>query len=224
MVQLQNETNMVAVVWPRLLIFIALCLISIEALQVGRVVSRFRQSFRLHNKVLSGGKHGAGFKFLPVVRGSPEEHLPRIIHIAGFYPNLSVEQVLAPTSPPQPEPGTWNYDFPDPDGPQLGTVAVPGSDVITDCIDPVALIALNTDLGIAYSEEVECVVVIDRGDRVFTPDKFFLFETPDGSLSIEWMKKHDPAYNIIGRVELTMMPWAKSMTPKATGFLEEDDG
>lgn len=38
--------------------------------------------------------------------------------------------------------------------------------VITDCIDPVVVITKNTALGVSVVEEVEMMVVIDRGSTL----------------------------------------------------------
>lgn len=182
-----------------------------------------RSSSKLRISLARTGQHGTGFKYLPLLRGSPDEHFPRIIHIAGVYPELTLEEVLAPHSPPAGDPGTWMYDFADPEGPQLGTVAIPGSEAITDCIDPVAIISKNTALGITYAEEVECLVVVDRGDLRFFNDKFYLCKTSTNKLIIQWMERQDPSYEIVGRVVLCMVPHVQGAMPKKSGFLEEDD-
>jgi hypothetical protein len=107
---------------------------------------------------------GQNFKYLPIHKGSDEEHFPRIMPIAGVYPSITYEQLMAPRSSEASDPGQWAYEFTDPDGPQIGTVALPGSDTITNCIDPVVVISKNTDLGVTVIEEVEMIVVVDRGD------------------------------------------------------------
>eukprot|EP01036_Dinobryon_divergens_P036532 gene36532-47589_t len=171
------------------------------------------------------GGHNQDFKFLPMIRGSQDEHFPRIIHIAGVYPNLTPEQLLAPISNPAAPPGAWTYEFADPDGPQLGTVALPGSEIITDCIDPVVVITKNTALGVAVVEEVEMMVVIDRGDRDWSEDNFFIFQTPENELAIQWSDSDylDDGYEILGRVVLCSVPFTNKMKKKPTGFMEEDD-
>jgi hypothetical protein len=168
------------------------------------------------------GKHGSNFKYLPILQGDPDEPFPRIIHIAGIYPHLTVEQLFAPVSPQGASAGAWSYDFGDPDGPQLGSVALPGSGVITACIDPVVVIAKNSDLGVAAVEEVEMIVVIDRGDRDFVTGKFYIFLTPEQTLDIRWMETLEEGYTVLGRVALCAMPFTESMRPKATGFLEDE--
>ena len=46
------------------------------------------------------------------------------------------------------EVGSWQYDFTDPEGPQMGTVAVPGSPIATDMDDPCIIVAQSDALGI----------------------------------------------------------------------------
>jgi len=173
---------------------------------------------------MQGGTHGQNFKFLPVIRGSMDEHFPRIIPIAGVFPDISVEQVLAPYSSPGAPVGQWTYEFTDPDGSQLGTVALPGSTVITDAIDPVVLIAKNTILNVKCVDEVEMIVVVDRGDTQFFSGEFFLFHDPRGQqLTIEWFEKKPTHLQIVGRILQCAMPMTEAMRPVKTGFLEEDD-
>jgi hypothetical protein len=65
---------------------------------------------------MKSGGHSQNFKFLPLLRGTKTVHFPRIMHIAGVYPELSPEDLLGPTSNPAADAGEWAYDFPDAEG------------------------------------------------------------------------------------------------------------
>lgn len=114
------------------------------------LIGRGNRLNRVSSLAMKYGGHNENFKFLPMIRfdslisfyteyaylstyfiisGTEDEHFPRIIHIAGVFPNLTPEQLLAPISSPAAPAGSWTYEFADPDGPQLGTVALPGSKV-----------------------------------------------------------------------------------------------
>lgn len=149
-------------------------------------------------------------------------HFPRIIQIAGMYPDITPEELMAPISTPAASPGLWMYDFPDADQPQQGTVAIPGSPAITGCVDPVVMITSNTVLGVQLKEDVEMLVVVDRGDRYFTPECFFVFRTPENQLLVQWADKVEPGYEILGRVALCTVPYMRSSAPTDTGFAEND--
>ena len=71
------------------------------------------------------------------------------------------------------------YDFQDSESATKGTVAIPGSELVTEACDPIVLIAKSTDLGISIPEEVEVLIVVDRGDTDWMSEHFFLFRTPD---------------------------------------------
>jgi hypothetical protein len=172
---------------------------------------------------MKAGGHGEGFRYLPMQKGGRRDHFPRIIQIAGVYPDLTPEELYAPTSAPAAKVGSWTYDFSDPEGPQLGTVAVPGSEVVTRSIDPVAIISKSTDLGIGLAEEVEMLVVIDRGDRDWNPEKFFIVRTPENRLRIQWFDMLEPGYDILGKVVVSFVPFIASMAPAETGFAEADE-
>ncbi len=122
--------------------------------------------------------HGTGSRFLSVTQLKGDELMPRIIQIAGacargravpvpchvrssplptktthptppgVYPGLTVQELLAPTSTESPSYGRWAYDFSDPEGPQMGTVALPASSLVHACVDPVVVIANNDALNI----------------------------------------------------------------------------
>ena len=177
------------------------------------------ESFQLSMK--SGG-HAQNFRFLPLLRGSKSFHFPRIIQIAGVFPGLTLEELMAPTSSPPASAGHWNYDFPDSDRPEQGTVAIPGSPAITDCIDPVVIISSNEALGVQLTESTEILVVVDRGDKYFTPECFYVFRKPDDSLVVQWSDKIEDGYEVLGRVALCTVPYIASMATKSTGFAESD--
>jgi hypothetical protein len=191
-------------------------------MQIDSLSTNWRRSIKTQLNMKSGG-HGEHFRFLPLVRGTNEDHFPRIIKIAGVYPDITLEQLLAPTSNPASAVGTWSYDFSDPEGPQLGTVAIPGSSVVTDCIDPVVLIAKNTDLGVSSVEDYEMLVVIDRKDKEFSREHFYLFKTPENNMLIQWCDNIPNRFEIVGKVAVCFTPYLKSMQPKRTGWLEDDE-
>lgn len=138
---------------------------------------------------------------------------------------------MAVKSEPAPEPGQWTYDFSDPDGPQLGTVAIEGNTVVAMCDDPVAVIAEHTSLGVplpkAITEAVDLVVLVDRAATWFADRKFLLFALP-GSTELTigaFPTKNDlpEGAEIMGQVVLCQIPWLPSMKPTKSGFLEVDE-
>ena len=172
---------------------------------------------------MKGGLHGDGFRYLQIEQGKRLTNFPRIIPIAGVYPEITPEQLLAPAAASEAKFGSWSYDFSDPAGPQLGTVAIPASRVMTECIDPVAVIAPNRALGVKIVEDVEMIIVIDRADRRFNPDEFFIFRTPDDQLSIQWMDEVEDGYEVMGKVITSMSPFVPGMYKEKSGFAEDDD-
>ena len=171
--------------------------------------------------MLASGRHGDNFKYMSVIQGSKSEHFPRIVQIAGLYPGLTPEELMAPSSSPAAEPGFWTYSFPDPEDPNVGVIAVPGSDVVSDCLDPVAVIAKSPSLGFK-GDEVEMVVIIDRADTDFVSGEFYAFQTFENQVEILWADRVDGFSAVLGKVVLCMAP-ADRNAPLPSGFLEDDD-
>ena len=115
------------------------------------------------------------------------------------------------------------YDFSDPNGPQLGTVALPPSDVVTKAIDPVALISTCAALGLKVIDDLETVVVIDRGDRLFSQGKFYAFRTPENNVLVQWSDRVEPGFEVLGKVILCTVPWAEGLRSPKSGFVEDDE-
>jgi hypothetical protein len=186
--------------------------------------SKFENLIQSKTKIHALGLHGQNFKYLSIIKGKQSVHFPRTVPIAGVYPELTPEDILAPAQAPLIVPGQFAYDFSDPSGPQLGTVAVPGSDTITFADDPIAIITRNENIGIKLNGDgAEVVLIVDRDDKKFNSDMFYAFRNPNNEVEIGSLDKLLPGYTIMGRVILTMVPMVKGDKKQATGFLEDED-
>eukprot|EP00980_Cylindrotheca_fusiformis_P014490 scaffold3875_cov123-Cylindrotheca_fusiformis.AAC.10 len=179
---------------------------------------------------MSGSLHGENSCFLPLKQLEQDYYAPRIIQIAGAYPGLSKEEFFAVSSEPAPPEGQWTYDFSDPDGPQLGTVALDGSNIVSACEDPVVIIAEHTSLAVplpdVIKEPVDLILVVDRAANRFSERKFLVINQPGTGLTIgAFPTKQDlpDGCEILGQVILCQIPWLPSMKKTKTGFLEVDE-
>lgn len=150
--------------------------------------------------------------------------------IAGSYPGVTREDYFAVTSEETPVQGQWTYDFSDPDGPQLGTVAIESSNVVACAEDPVVLIAEHTSIGVplpeVITEPVDIIVLIDRAANTFAERKFLVLDSPERGVTIGAFPSRTDLptdCEIIGQVVLCQVPWLPSMKPTKTGFLEADE-
>ena len=179
---------------------------------------------------VAGSLHGEQSCFLPLQQLDQDYYAPRIVQIAGAYPGLTVQEFNAVSSEEAPVPGQWTYDFSDPDGPQVGTVAIEGSQVMHGCDDPVAIIAEHTSLGVplpaTLTDPVDVIVVVDRARNTFAERKFLVIDNPASGIEIgAFQTKTDiPAGSaILGHVLLVQIPWLPAMKPTKSGFMEEDE-
>jgi len=162
-----------------------------------------------------GNLHGQNACFLPLKQLDQDYHSPRIIQIAGAYPGLSFEEFNAVKSQPSAAVGQWGYDFSDPQGPQLGTVALEGSLLLSSCEDPVAIIAEHTSLGLQLPNElvdpVDLIALVDRSLKTFTERYFLVIKTPECSeVTIEAyasIAELPAGGEILGHVLLVQVPW-----------------
>lgn len=185
---------------------------------------------RLYSKT-TARKHGQDACFLPLKQLGQDYFAPRIIQIAGAYPGLTKQDLMAVTSEDAPELGQWTYDFSDPDGPQLGTVAIEGSQLVHDVVDPAVIIAEHFSIGITLpkviTEPVDLIVLVDRAEKGYAERKFMVLQVPgnEGVVIGAYPTKRDmpEGAEILGRVELVQVPWLPSMAPTKTGFMEADE-
>jgi hypothetical protein len=181
----------------------------------------------------SGNLHGENSCFLPLLKLDQDYFYPVIVPIAGTYPGITKDELQAVSSVNFPEQGQWNYDFSDPEGPQLGTVSIPGAPVVYNCVDPVVVISEHTKLGVelpkSITEPVDLICLVDRSRNYFEERQFLLLDVPgnvDGSLLIAAFsaKKDIPeGSTIVGHVVQVQIPWLPAMKSTKTGFMEEDE-
>ena len=178
----------------------------------------------------TGSLHGEQSCFLPLQQLDQDYYAPRIVQIAGAYPGITAEEIAAVTSEEAPVPGQWTYDFSDPDGPQLGTVAIEGSQVVHDCDDAVAIIAEHPSLGVplpeTLTEPVDVIVLVDRARNYFSERKFLVIDNPAAGVEIgafQTKAEIPEGSTILGQVVLVQMPWLPAMKPTKSGFMEEDE-
>jgi len=163
---------------------------------------------------------------MPLVQLNDEDISPRIIQIAGVYPGITADELMAPQSAPAARHGMWQFDFSDPDGPQMGTVALGPNNAVHLAKDPVVLVTQSAELGLSLSNDVETevLVMLDRGETDFESDKFLAVAGPDGSVTIRWYDALPDGYSILGRVVYVTIPYLSSMATAKSGFAEDDDG
>jgi len=183
------------------------------------------------NPLSASNVHGEASCFLPLAQMDQDYYAPRIVQIAGSYPGITAEEIQAVSSEPSPDMGQWSYDFSDPDGPQVGTVAVDGSERVHSVDDPVVIIAEHPSMGIStlppeLVDPVDLIVLVDRARPTFAERKFLVVNTPDEGVTIgAYTTKADlpPNCSILGQVVLVQIPWLPCMKKTKTGFMEEDE-
>mmetsp|Transcript_7784 Transcript_7784/g.9725 ORF Transcript_7784/g.9725 Transcript_7784/m.9725 type:complete len:215 (-) Transcript_7784:8-652(-) len=197
---------------------------------IGRTWSFAGFSKKLHRTtqsrlMMNSGNHGEGSRFLPLSQIEGDEPAPRIVQVAGLYPGVTREEVMAPKSYPAAPMGMWQFDFSDPDGPQMGTVALQPSENVQMAEDPVVLVGPSSALGLSLRNniETEVLILIDRADCHFVDNRFFLFARQDGSTVIQWSDSLEPGEVVLGRVILVTVPHVEGMERQNSGFMEESD-
>jgi hypothetical protein len=136
---------------------------------------------------------------LPFFRLESEEELPRLMPVVGHFPLTLADFKAVPMVDEEGAFGVVKY---------AGTcawVAVPGWQVILRAEDPVALLAPVQDLEPDLPQPTEEVlVIIDRAQRQWNPDSYFLTAASD-SLQVTWFTDA-PEQKLLGQVILVMRP------------------
>jgi hypothetical protein len=204
-----------------------------------------------NNNNVGGNLHGNNACFLPLQQLEQDTYTPRIVYIAGSYPNamLSVQDIVnTPSAEASPTLGQWTYTFPNNNNNNMNPildatgettndnyaaamVALEGSNLVASCVDPIIVIAEHESLGIqlpaAITEPVDLLVLVDREQKFFGERKFLLLHLPDTDtirIAAYHTREEIPVgATILGQVVQVTVPWLPSMAPTKTGFLEADE-
>lgn len=75
----------------------------------------------------------------------------------------------------------------------------------------------------SFFQVTEMLVVVDRANREFELNKFFLWDTPDAGLQVRYFEGEiTPGFECVARVGIVLAPFLPSMVKKSSGFEEED--
>ena len=159
------------------------------------------------------GMHGTGSRFMPLSSVSKDSS-PAVVCVAGVYPGITAEQLRAPQPVPFAPPGKWNYHMMQPDAAPGGFVAIPGSVLLDNSPDTVAVVCMSPDIGVEFpdGQEHECLALIDRSDeavvnpQAFDHQAFYALADPSGAIQIRWMNVLPADWSVEGRVLFTLMP------------------
>lgn len=136
------------------------------------------------------GSHGSGFRFMPMSTMPPEPS-PVLVCLAGAYPGLTIEQLLAPQPLPFAPKGKWIYHRLTGDAVPTGFVVLPGSALLDAHPNSVGVVCSSTSLGLELldGESHEVITLIDRSPQVeFDNTLFYAFGDGEGKVHIRWME------------------------------------
>ena len=88
------------------------------------------------------GQHGTGSRFMPLTTVARDSS-PAVVCVAGVYPGLTADQMRAPQPVPFAPPGRWNYHMLTGAAAPGGFVAIPGSVLLDESPDTVAVVCMR---------------------------------------------------------------------------------
>mmetsp|Transcript_8997 Transcript_8997/g.12490 ORF Transcript_8997/g.12490 Transcript_8997/m.12490 type:complete len:217 (+) Transcript_8997:59-709(+) len=189
--------------------------------EITRIISQ-RAETRSENEM---GLHGSSFCFIPLEQLDSDLSWPRILRVAGAYPGVTVDEIKNAALPPAPgDKGNWIYEFPDTFGAEYGMIAVPGSDILDSCQEPIVLVASAQSLGLQLrNPDTEVLCVCDRSQTDFSDRSFFAFADSNSNVSIGRFDHFDASFEVLARLVLVFLPFDPSTMAKSGTWLEEGD-
>lgn len=146
------------------------------------------------NQPINFRKHNESSRFLHFSRIEAEEYSPRILTVAGLVPGLTTEEFrTAPSMLLNKRPSKGNVFITKPPDTFTGElIALPGSDVLNSCRDPVVVLA-NPDevaaieLPVAQGDVVALLVDRNISENDFSSKNFYLWDV-NGLVHIGWLE------------------------------------
>jgi hypothetical protein len=137
---------------------------------------------------------------LPAYRLESDAELPALIPVAGALPLTPAEFQAVPVTVPEAPFSIVKFSG-------VGAWApIPGWQVVLQAEDPVGILAEVRQLPNVSNpnSEEQVLVVVDRGDRQWTDQHYFLIATND-TVTLQWSET-EPAGKVLGRLLLVMRP------------------
>ena len=139
---------------------------------------------------------------LPAYRLESDAELPAMIPVAGALPLTPAEFQAVPVTVPEPPFSIVKFSG-------AGAWApIPGWQVVLQAEDPVGILAEVRQLPNVSNpnSEEQVLVVIDRGDRQWTDQHYFLItDDDDDTVTLQWSET-EPTGKVLGRLVLVMRP------------------
>lgn len=156
------------------------------------------------------GLNGYKNRFIYQDYGSRQMDTAVLLAVAGAYPGLTAQQLLAPIAPPHPEPGKWNFHILTTEAAPGGYVALHDQEAQLSKEHPnvVVVVCTMSSLGFEPPEGIdhEILAVVDRDDiavqvpQAFSPEFFYTFADTDGVVQIRTVDEIPAGWSIVGRV------------------------
>ena len=170
------------------------------------------------------GAHGTGFRFMPMSSMNRDDS-PVLLCLAGAYPGITADQLMAPSPLPFAPKGKWTYHRLTGDAAPTGFVVLPGSVLLETHPNTVGIVCTSTSLGLelADGQEHEVIALIDRSPVEELDNMcFYAFADPSGAVSIRWMQALPEGWRMLGRLIYTQLPFVPKPGGES-GFAETSD-
>ncbi|MGF1495239.1 MAG: RuBisCO accumulation factor 1 [Elainellaceae cyanobacterium] len=139
---------------------------------------------------------------LPAYRPDSEEEVPRVVPVAGRLPLTAADVKAVPLLE---ETGDFHIVTAGGAAGMGAWVAFPGWQVVWLAEDPVAILADSDQLPVNSARSEEVMVLVDRTQRQWNPDSYFLAEQ-GGHLQVLWLEEEPADLPLLGRVLLVLRP------------------
>ena len=111
-----------------------------------------------------------------------------------------------------------------------GVVALPGSPLLDENPDTVAVVCASSSLGLEFpdNQEHEVLALINRGDVAVVDETamderaFYALADPQGTFHIRWIEALPADWKVLGKLLFAQMPYVER-PGKGSGFAETSD-
>ncbi|KAA8496715.1 hypothetical protein FVE85_0444 [Porphyridium purpureum] len=167
-------------------------------------------------------KHGEKGRFAPLTRIDDPDFMPRMAPVLGWIQDLSPEDVIAAPKLNRVDVGSvWNGV--EISGNKFQLMTLPAEDqAITAVLNPVVILAKNTELNIPINPACEVVVVVERARTEFAPGVFFVWDVR-GTVQFGYFDEMPAEAKCLGEVIRVLFHIKNNKKATSSGFAEFSD-